>query len=293
MAMKGLNKGQLFGQRRNSGSLDSVRSLSGLPSSVDWRTKKNILTPVKNQGQCGSCWAFASTENLESHLALKTGILQTLSPQFILDCVPNPQHCGGTGGCEGGTAKLAYDGLVVTKGMPSEWTYPYVSSTGNNSKCHGLPLGKQTPHSGVPMSVVELDSEKSHVSLESNSYEAVIDALANVGPLTVTVAAGDWHDYAGGIFSGGNHSDPILDHLVQLVGYGEEGGVGYWIVRNSWTPLWGESGYIRLARYGAGSEPCGIDTNPADGDGCEGGPATVKVCGQSGVLFDAVYPVLK
>jgi cathepsin L len=97
-------------------------STAGLPDRVDWREHvPSIMTPVKNQGQCGSCWAFASTETLESHAALQSGRLEEFSEQFILDCTPNPHSCGGTGGCMGGTAKLAYDQLKEIGGMPSEW----------------------------------------------------------------------------------------------------------------------------------------------------------------------------
>ena len=94
------------------------------------------------------------------------------------------------------------------------------------------------------------------------------------------------------LLNSGNATNPTLDHLVQLVGYGNEDGHDYWIVRNSWTPLWGEDGFIRLAKFGEGKEPCGIDINPLDGNGCKGGPPTVKVCGQNGMLFDGVYPLV-
>jgi cathepsin L len=86
----------------------------------------------------------------------------------------------------------------------------------------------------------------------------------------------------------------LPDHLVQMVGYGtataEEGGGDYFLIRNSWTPLWGEDGYIRLARSATPS--CGTDVTPLDGNGCTGGPPTVEVCGQSGVLYDGVYPTV-
>ena len=84
--------------------LDDTLKLEDLPTSVDWRSK-NVITPVKNQGGCGSCWTFSAAETLESHWAIKhEGMLEELSEQFILDCTPNPHECGGTGGCGGGSA---------------------------------------------------------------------------------------------------------------------------------------------------------------------------------------------
>jgi cathepsin L len=272
----------------------SLASVQDLPASVDWRAMKNgksAITPVKNQGSCGSCWAFASTETIESHWFLKTGEMQELAEQFILDCTPNPKECGGKGGCQGGTAALAFDRLKVLGGIPSEWTYPYVSGTGNASVCHGLPLVPEQPHHGGVMAAANVTG---HVSLPTNSYTDMLHAVATVGPLTVTVDAGAWHDYESGVFTGGNHTNPDLDHLVQLIGYGtDEQGGDYWTIRNSWTPKWGENGFIRLARHGtSGSIPCGMDITPLDGDGCKGGPAQVKVCGQSGVLYDGAYPLV-
>ena len=140
-SFKGMHSGLLYQshkRRQLSGSKFSA-NISSLPKSVDWRSK-NVLTPVKNQGQCGSCWTFASTETIESHVAIKTGVLQELSEQFILDCTPNPKQCGGTGGCQGGTAELAYTRLKELGGIPGEYTYPYISGTGQAGKCHGLPL---------------------------------------------------------------------------------------------------------------------------------------------------------
>ena len=98
----------------------------GLPEHVDWR-EKGVVTPAKDQGQCGSCWTFASTEALESSVALTTGHLMTLSEQQILDCTPNPKHCGGTGGCQGGIVQIAYDKINEYGGLSGEWQYPYLS----------------------------------------------------------------------------------------------------------------------------------------------------------------------
>lgn len=260
-----------------------------LPSKMDWRDR-GVITPVKNQGSCGSCWAFASTETAESHWALHTGDLQELSEQFILDCVGNPDKCGGTGGCFGGIAELAYDGLTKLGGMPSEWSYPYISGRDLPGKCHGLPLKKARSHTGAVSAAAIITG---HVSMATNNYTEVMNGIANIGPMAVSVDATAWRDYESGVFDGGNMTSPDLDHLVQMVGYGTDSDGDYWLIRNSWTPLWGEHGYMKLARFGdAGDEPCGLDVTPLDGNGCEGGPPEVTVCGQSGVLYDAVYPTV-
>ena len=118
---KGVSKSLVYKQRALlSDEQLHVSKSTSWPRSVDYRDQRpSIITPVKNQGSCGSCWAFASTESLESHWALKTGHLQDLAPQFILDCTPNPDKCGGTGGCGGGTAALAYTRLQHLGGQPS------------------------------------------------------------------------------------------------------------------------------------------------------------------------------
>jgi len=250
---------------------------------------------IVSKGSCGSCWTFASAETAESHWALLTGHLEDLSEQFILDCTPNPHQCGGQGGCFGGTAALAYEQLASRGGIASEWTYPYISGTGNKATCKApSTVPPQHPHSGAIMLAANITS---HISLKTNSYAAMLEAVALKGPLAITVDAGAWHDYESGIFTGGNHTNPDLDHLVQLVGFGTDKGGDYWLVRNSWTPEWGENGYIRVARHdpedpSSKGPACGVDIDPSDGDGCTGGPPSVKVCGVSGILYDGVYPVV-
>lgn len=291
--MHGLDRSLLFGQRWSTAEVPSKVSApkwvpAEKPPGIDWR-RQGALTPVKNQGHCGSCWTFASAETLESRWFLKTGELQDLSEQFILDCVPNPHECGGQGGCMGGTAKLAYDALTALGGLPSEWTYPYLSGTGVAGNCHGTPLASplEKPHGGQ---VAKAANVTGHVSLPSNDYDAIMHGLTE-GPLAVSVDATGWHDYEEGIFAGGNHSHPTLDHLVQLVGYASTPeGDEYFIIRNSWTPLWGEEGFMRIKRTADFS--CGVDLQPMDGDGCKGGPKAVKVCGESGILYDGVYPLV-
>eukprot|EP01111_Echinosteliopsis_oligospora_P019856 TRINITY_DN982_c0_g1_i1.p1 TRINITY_DN982_c0_g1~~TRINITY_DN982_c0_g1_i1.p1 ORF type:complete len:376 (-),score=126.48 TRINITY_DN982_c0_g1_i1:53-1180(-) len=258
----------------------NVLNVEDLPAAVDWRTQ-GVVTPVKDQGQCGSCWSFATAETVESHYAIAMGPLSILSEQQILDCTPNPQHCGGTGGCDGGTAELAYAQIMSMGGLSSEWQYPYLSGYGQNYACHF------NATETVPVAVV-----RDFVVLPSNQYNAVLTAVATVGPLAISADAAAWQHYESGVFSGCDTTTTDIDHAIQLVGYGTDATTGedFWIVRNSWTPLWGEDGYIRISR--SAQTYCGVDTTPQDGSGCDGGPANVTVCGPCGLLYDTSYPIV-
>jgi len=251
--------------------------LKDLPAEVDWR-QKGIVTPVKDQGSCGSCWSFAAAQSIESQWALATGELYELSEQNILGCTENPKQCGGTGGCGGATSELAFE-TVIANGIASEWTYPYISYHGQNYQCEFSP--KSTP----PVANIT-----SYVVLATNEYAPLLEAVATVGPIAISVDAGAWGDYESGIFNGCNQTNPVINHGVQLVGYGTDNGADYWLVRNSWAPSWGEQGYIRLHR--TSEVQCGTDLEPLTGTGCVGGPETVEVCGTCGILYATSYPVV-
>jgi cathepsin L len=251
-------------------------NLKDLPTSVDWRTK-NIITPAKNQGACGSCWAFAATEEIESVVAQNTGKLLQLSPQNVVSCTPNPQQCGGTGGCAGATAELAF-GYVSDKGIASNADYPYRGITGTCDE-----------------TIKKSAKISSFVKLPENNYTALMIAVATIGPIAVSVDASSWGGYGSGIFTGcpkpGQFVD--IDHAVQLVGYGTDSRTkkDYWLVRNSWGGGWGEGGYIRIERHSDGTTKwCNTDKTPGDGSGCQGGPAQVTVCGSCGIWYDTCYP---
>jgi len=254
-----------------------VKLSSFLGVNVDWRVK-GVVTPPKDQGACGSCWTFATAETIESYAALATKKLLTLSEQQILDCTPNPNDCGGTGGCGGGTVELAVDRIVALGGLSTEADYPYVSGDGENFQCD---MSKVKPAVNV----------SKYVDLPSNELAPVLQWLTNSGPLAISVDASTWSGYGGGVFDGCNNANPDLDHAVQCVGFGTDPSLGdYWLVRNSWGPDYGEDGYIRLKRYS--TPPCGVDTTPADGDGCNGGPSQVNVCGNCGILYDTTYVIM-
>lgn len=252
--------------------------LEDLPQEVDWRDK-GVVTPVKDQGRCGSCWTFATAETIESHWAIKTGQLPILSEQQILDCTPNPDQCGGTGGCAGGTAELAMARIVQMGGLSSEWTYPYMSYYGANASCH---FTAQTP----PAAHIA-----GYQRLPTNVQLPLMQAVAELGPIAISVDASSWQKYEQGVFDGCNQTHPDIDHAVQLVGYGTDPVDGdYWLVRNSWSPAWGDKGYIKLKR--SISITCGVDLHPQDGTGCKDGPPTVVVCGTCGILYDNTFPIM-
>jgi cathepsin L len=118
----------------------------------------------------------------------------------------------------------------------------------------------------------------------------LLNAIANIGPISISVDASTFHAYNGGIFNGCNQVNPDINHAVVLVGYGSENGQGYWIVRNSWGASWGEAGYIRLYRGDDEQSNCGSDITPLDGSACAGDSTPVTVCGTCGILYDTAYP---
>jgi len=265
------------GGSRNKG----VKKVKDLPASVDWRDQ-GAVTDVKNQGQCGSCWAFCTTEQIESYAAIATGNLPELSAQQMTSCTPNSIQCGGTGGCYGAISQLGYT-YIQLFGQVSESDYPYTSGSTTQTGSCDYDFTNTKP-------VVHITG---YNTLAPNDQDAVLTHLAEVGPLSVAVAASAWGGYGGGVFTGCSYgSNLALNHGVQLVGYGTDDSLGdYWIVRNSWGSGWGENGYIRLARDSTAQ--CGTNSSPMDGTACQGGPGNDEqhVCGQCGVLFDTSFPL--
>mmetsp|Transcript_94934 Transcript_94934/g.274533 ORF Transcript_94934/g.274533 Transcript_94934/m.274533 type:complete len:445 (+) Transcript_94934:70-1404(+) len=243
----------------------------------DWRKERpDAVSPVKSQGSCGSCWAFAATETMETVIALEHGTLFDLSPQQLASCMPNPEKCGGSGGCQGATAQLAYD-YTAKHGITTIWKWPYLSGQhGENGECDA----ERRP----PVAFVTGFSQ-----LVQNDPEELLNAVM-VSPVAVSVAASNWGYYSTGIFDGCSSEKNIINHAVVLMGFGVENSVAYWTIRNSWGVGWGEKGYIRLQRFPEG-EACGVDDEPLDGYSCAANaPETIKVCGMCGVLSDSSYP---
>eukprot|EP00760_Papus_ankaliazontas_P003828 PhM_4_TR11656/c5_g1_i2/m.16415 len=200
-----------------------------------------------------------------------------LSPQQIASCTPIPPSClvQGQGGCEGSSQVVAFHFLMQNGGLTSEFRYPYNSWNGTDYKC------KYADNRSTD-ALVQLSN---YTVIKTNSHDDLMDALANKGPVTVSVDASTWHLYESGVYDGCNQTNPDIDHAVQAVGYGTDNGEDYWIVRNSWTVNWGENGYIRLKR--TSTPTCGQDPGAKD---CLDGPTGETVCGTCGILYDNAYP---
>jgi len=250
------------------------------------------VTPVKEQGHCGSCWAVATTQTVESHLMINTGMRIDLSMQQLADCVKNPWHCGGVGGCQGGIVQLAYEHIQVSGGLSTEWQYPYVSGHGpldrpSIEECHFNTTRTKTPP------VAQISGFR---VLAPNDVAGIMQTLHDVGPLAVNVDANDWHSYDSGVYDKAfnfNGTHISIDHVVQLVGWGEDPKHGkYWTVRNSWGVDYGEEGYIRVKRSDDPANPlCKYDEKGTP-DGCDfnKGDPEKWVCGSNGLLSEASYP---
>jgi len=208
------------------------------PDMIDWRTK-GAVTAVKDQAQCGSCWAFSVTENIESMWILAKGLTNVsmipLAPQQIVDCDDSDE------GCNGGDPPTAYDYIKSAGGLEAEKDYPYKAKDG---KC-------DFKKSDV---VATISSWKYACSMYEES--TLKDNLAAWGPLSICVDARYWQDYQSGVMTAFECDWIVeLDHCVQGVGYDVTASTPYWILRNSWGTDWGEKGYIRV-EYGENS--CGL-----------------------------------
>ena len=219
----------------NSAVVEADIEAASAPESKDWTGK--ATTPVKNQGHCGSCWAFSATEQIESDYMLQRGSQVILAPQELVDCKADGSERDG---CKGGSPTAAYKVIEALGGMELETAYPYVHV---NQKC-------SFKKSEAKVQIESFQSVGKGDETKMKSY------VGTTGPLSVCGNAESWKGYHSGILTqcsaGGGH-------CFQIVGYGVDGGVEYWKVRNSWGANWGEHGFIRIKM---GENLCKIAGNP-------------------------------
>ncbi|KAM7446020.1 hypothetical protein ABFA07_005629 [Porites harrisoni] len=211
-----------------------------LPFKVDWRTK-GFVSPVKDQGWCGSCWAFSATGSLEGQHFNKTGDLVSLSEQNLVDC----SRKFGNLGCEGGLMVNAFKYIESNGGIDTESSYPYRGRTGS---CHF-----DSDYVGATL--------KGFKRIREGNEHDLLSAVATVGPISVAIDSShsSFQFYHDGVYDKPHCSSTHLDHAVLVVGYGTYEGKDYWLVKNSWGTQWGMQGYIMMSRNK--DNQCGIATD--------------------------------
>jgi KDEL-tailed cysteine endopeptidase len=235
----------------NTGSHCSKFSSSGsnLASALDW-VSKGAVTPVRDQGSCGSCYAFSAVEAIESAWYLAGNELLDLSEQQIVDCT-NGVFNGGNHGCNGGLMDNVFS-YGISTGICTEASYPYTSGTSQKSgSCQSC---KQ---------VVKLSGCEDVVP---NNQIALNEALTH-GPVSIAIDAGSvyFQSYKSGVLTDATKCGTELNHGVLLTGYGVDGSQKYYSIRNSWGTSWGESGYVRVGRSDSTNDGgvCGVAMEPS------------------------------
>jgi len=212
-----------------------------LPASVDWNAK-GAVTPVKNQGQCGSCWAFSTTGSVEGAVFISKGKLTSVSEQQLVDC----STAEGNQGCNGGLMDYGFAYIIKNKGIGSEASYPYHATDGTCKK------------------VPSVSTISAFTDVQTGSETALMTAIVQQ-PISVAVEADQdsFQLYTGGVMS--KACGTQLDHGVLAVGYGTLAGADYYQVKNSWGADWGMKGYILLARgsFNGNNGQCGIQMDPS------------------------------
>jgi len=205
--------------------LGEMEVKTDIADSLDWSTNAAVVNPVKDQGQCGSCWAFSAVGTVESAYALAAGKLGSYAEQQLVDCSSN----GGSQGCNGGFNQYGIS-YIGTTGIASESSYPYKATNGN---CRDSSVSKELPAGSVA----------GYQSVGTNNA-AFMSAL-NTQPLSITVNADNtWQMYRSGVLSKKCGLFGRIDHAVIAVGY--DSSANTFKIRNSWGSSWGEDGYVRI-----------------------------------------------
>lgn len=232
----------LYGCNVFSTDLDGI----SLPKSVDWRAM-NAVTPVKDQGQCGSCWSFSATGAMEGAWAVANSELVSLSEQQLVDCATGYKY--GSHGCNGGQMDGAFK-YAIEHGSTSEYMYPYTSGKGATGECQ----------TDAPDAVFTSCSD-----VVPNDQISLKAAVAQQ-PVSIAIEADSryFQSYSSGVLTSSD-CGTNLDHGVLVVGYGEENGQPYWLVKNSWSSSWGDDGYVKIARSDSRDDKgiCGISMQPS------------------------------
>jgi len=225
-----------MGYRATTGATQGpLLDVSSVADSYDWR-EHGAVNPIKDQGQCGSCWAFSTVANVEGVGSVETGKLQSLSEQQLVDCDSSD------GGCQGGLPSNAFQYMIDNgMGLESESAYPYKASDGTCTKT-------SSQYKAFVSAWHQISKDETQIAAAVQQY----------GPLSIGINANTFQNYRSGVANPLFCNPSALDHGVAIVGFGTDSGKAYWTIRNSWGTSWGEEGYIRMIR---GKGKCGLNTD--------------------------------
>jgi C1A family cysteine protease len=237
------------GQVQSFGCVPFSSSTTNLPASLDWTTQ-GVVSSVRDQGKCGSCWAFATTANAESVWAISTGKLIDMSEELLVDCATGVGYLNM--GCNGGNPDSAFK-YMIQNGQCTEASYPCTSGT--------------TGSAGPCEKCTSADARFTNCYDVPPKNQVALKAAVSKRPVVVAIEADTvyFQFYSGGVLTDGIKCGTTLDHAVEIVGFGTLNGIDYWKVRNSWGPSWGLAGYVLIQKSSSTNDigVCGIAAQPS------------------------------